>query len=448
MHAWVRRALCAVGITGGIVLLGMGLAEAASADGNSGPVTSGQNGILSGNQTGIDAQAPINLSGNQITVIGQDNHAGSTGGATTASSGGGASSGSPTTSGQSGIGSGNQTAVGVQAPVNASGNQVTVIGQHNTVQSLTASSTGGGGGGSAAPTTTGQGGLIAGNQTAVGLALPINLSGNQVTVIGQDNTLGSLGGALAGGGTGGTTSGSSGGPTTSGQNGIVSGNQTGIGIGIPINASGNQVTVIGQDNTVSALGGSTTGGGSGGSTGGPTTSGQDGIGSGNQTGLTLLAPIAAPGNQVTVIGQDNTVTSTGGSSTGGGTTGTGETTTGQGGVGSGNQTPIVVQVPVDTSGNQVTVVGQGNTVTSTGGSTTGGGTTGGTTPVTNPPGGVVVSPPTTGGGGTANQGSGQPGATALPSTGAGADLLALALLGMLLLSAGLVLSRPRRLTVR
>jgi LPXTG-motif cell wall-anchored protein len=36
----------------------------------------------------------------------------------------------------------------------------------------------------------------------------------------------------------------------------------------------------------------------------------------------------------------------------------------------------------------------------------------------------------------------------LPNTGADADLLALAVLGMLLLSAGRVLGRPRRLTVR
>ena len=79
MHAWVRRALCAVGLTGGVVLLGIGLAEAASADGNSGPVTSGESGIVSGNQTGVGVVAPVNASGNQVTVIGQDNNVTSTG---------------------------------------------------------------------------------------------------------------------------------------------------------------------------------------------------------------------------------------------------------------------------------------------------------------------------------------------------------------------------------
>jgi hypothetical protein len=139
MHAYLRRALCAVGLTGGIVLLGIGLAEAASADGPSGPVTSGESGILSGNQTGVDAQAPINASGNQITVIGQDSKAISSGGAATTSP----PPGSPTTSGEDGIGSGNQTGVGAQVPINVSGNQVTVIGQDNAVQSTGGSSGGG-----------------------------------------------------------------------------------------------------------------------------------------------------------------------------------------------------------------------------------------------------------------------------------------------------------------
>jgi hypothetical protein len=381
--------LCAVGITGGIVLLGIGLSEAASADG-----------------TG------------------------------------------PTTTGQNGIGSGNQTGVSVQAPVNATGNQVTVIGQHNTTQSVAGTSSGSGtaGTGSSAgsPTTTGFGGILSGNQTAVGVQAPINVSGNQVTVIGQDNTLSSLGGSTTAPTSG---AGSAGAPTTSGQSGIGSGNQTALGVQAPINASGNQVTVIGQDNTLTSIGGSTTGG-RGSSTGAPTTSGQNAILSGNQTGIGVAAPIAATGNQVTVIGQDNTLTSTGGSSTGGGGS-TGGTTTGAGGIGSGNQTPIDVQVPVDTSGNQVTVVGQGNTDTSTSGSSSGG-TSGGTpgTGVVSPPTGGVVSGPAGGPATNVSQGVSGPGATVLPSTGLSGALLWLALLGLLLLGLGTVLTQRRPALVR
>jgi LPXTG-motif cell wall-anchored protein len=145
-----------------------------------------------------------------------------------------------------------------------------------------------------------------------------------------------------------------------------------------------------------------------------------------------------------VIGQDNTLTSTGGSGTGGSTagTGSGETTTGAGGIGSGNQTPIEVQAPVDTSGNQVTVIGQGNTSTSTSGSTSGG-TTGG---VVSPPTGGTVTPPT---GGTATtvaapQGSATPGSSVLPNTGLGGALPWLAALGLLLVGLGSLLTRRGR----
>jgi hypothetical protein len=432
MHAYVRRALCAVGLTGGIVLLGIGLAEAASADGPSGPVTSGESGILSGNQTGVDAQAPINASGNQITVIGQDNKTTSTGGAATASP----PSGSPTTSGEDGIGSGNQTGVAAQVPVNVSGNQVTVIGQHNAVHSSGGSSTSTPASGpSSSPTTSGQSGIASGNQTAVTALVPVNVSGNQVTVIGQDNTVASQGGSATATPAGSSASGA---PVTSGENGIGSGNQTGVVALVPVNASGNQVTVIGQDNTVSSTGSSTAGTPGAGSTTGPVTSGQDGIGSGNQTGVVALVPVNASGNQVTVVGQDNTVNSTGTSTTGGSTTGPGETTTGEDGAGSGNQTPVVVAVPVNPSGNQVTVVGQDNTDTSTSGSTSG--TTTGTTPgggTSSPPVGTVVSPPNAGSGGsTGTQAVSAPVDSALPNTGAPAGILGAGLLGLLLMLLG------------
>jgi LPXTG-motif cell wall-anchored protein len=65
-----------------------------------------------------------------------------------------------------------------------------------------------------------------------------------------------------------------------------------------------------------------------------------------------------------------------------------------------------------------------------------------------PPGGVV-SPPAPGGGTPSGpQGGGGPGETVLPNTGARGDLLGLGVLGLILLSAGLVLGRPRRLTDR
>jgi hypothetical protein len=427
MHSYLRRALCAVGLTGGIVLLGIGLAEAASADGPSGPVTSGESGILSGNQTGADAQVPVNVSGNQVTVIGQDNKTTSTGSSSTTSP----SPGSPTTSGQNGIGSGNQTGVAAQVPVDVSGNQVTVIGQDNEVQSNggTSASTPSSGS-SSPPTTSGESGIASGNQTALTALVPVNASGNQVTVIGQGNTVSSSGGSAAAEP---AASGPSAGPVTSGEGGVLSGNQTGVAALVPVNAAGDQVTVIGQHNTLTATGSSSTGTQGAGPTSGPVTSGKDGIGSGNQTGLVALLPVTATGDQLTVIGQHNTLTSTGTTTTGG-STGPGGTTTGENGVGSGNQTQPVVGAPVNSSGNQVTVIGQDNTDTSTS-TTTGGTTGGGTTP---PPAGSVVSPPISGtsAGSPGPQAVSAPVDSGLPNTGAPAGLLGAGLLGLLLILFG------------
>ncbi|HET7683350.1 MAG TPA: chaplin family protein [Marmoricola sp.] len=498
MHAFIRRAVCAAGLTGGVLLLGVGLAEAASAD--DGPVTTGQDGIVSGNQTAVGAQAPIDLSGNQVTVVGHDNTVQSTGSATTTEPAPESTSTSPTTSGEDGIASGNQTGVEVEAPVNVSGNQVTAVGDDNTVQSTGSSSTsepavssGSTGAttsgedgiasgnqtgvdvqvpinvscnqvtvighdntdecsgassstsatGDDSATTTGQDGLISGNQTLVGLQAPVNASGNQVTVIGDDNTVSSEGSSTSGQP---ATGSSPTGPTTSGEDGIASGNQTGIDAQVPVDLTGNQITVIGNDNTVNSTGGTTTGDTTGQtSTTGPVTSGEDGLISGNQTIVDVDAPVDGSGNQVTVIGNDNSNTSTDASTTGddtGDTAGEGPVTNGEDGAGSGNQTIVDVDAPVDGSGNQVTVIGNDNSNTSTNDSTTGenpGDNSGQTLPPTTSPQGQ-----TSGGADAAmsvTQAAAAPGAAVLPNTGASGPLLGLGLGGLLALLLGAALCR-------
>jgi LPXTG-motif cell wall-anchored protein len=253
MHTWVRRALCALGLTGGALLLGFLMAESASAAGNH---TNGQDGIGSGNQTGIGVQAPVNATGNQVTVIGHDNHATNSGDAASAGGttpSGNTSGGDNTTTGQDGIGSGNQTGIGVQAPVNVTGNQITVIGHDNTATASGNDARTGAAGGD--NTTTGQDGIGSGNQTGIGVQAPVNATGNQITVIGHDNHATSSGDAASAGGTtpsGGTSGGVN---TTSGQDGIGSGNQTAAPVEAPINTTGNQVTVVGDGNTANSSGG-------------------------------------------------------------------------------------------------------------------------------------------------------------------------------------------------
>ncbi len=98
-----------------------------------------------------------------------------------------------------------------------------------------------------------------------------------------------------------------------------------------------------------------------------------GTGAGNQTSPAVTAPLEATGNQVTVIGDGNTsdTDQTGGSSP----AGSGSETDGQDGTGSGNQTSPAATLPVDTSDNQFTVIGDGNTNTGSDGDGTGTGTT-------------------------------------------------------------------------
>ena len=194
------------------------------------------------------------------------------------------------------------------------------------------------------------------------------------------------------------------------------------------------------------------------------TSGQDGIVSGNQTGLTVTAPVDTSGNQVTVIGTDNTNESSGNTSTGSMGGNGGATTTGQDGTGSGNQTDAPVTAPVDASGNQVTVIGSGNvnqpedtpgdgTEPGDGddgddvGSQEPGGTESGgpaSYPSSGPQGGTTV---------TTAQGllpTGPSGRVVLPETGTDGGLRTWALAGLVLLAAGLLLTRraPARRTTR
>ncbi len=366
-----RRGMVVLGIAGGITLLGAGFAaSSAAADENGLPPgiiasddTSGEDGVLSGNQVDADADAPVDVSGNQVTVIGDGNESAGDGDGPRAEV-------SPSgdvdhTDGDDGTLSGNQLDAEAEAPVDVSGNQVTVIGDGN--DSGGASSGAGDCGSTDAgsgDSTSGEDGLVSGNQVDADVDAPVEASGNQVTVIGDDNTSGGASSESVHCGSSDAGSGDS----TSGEDGIGSGNQVGADPAAPVDASGNQVTVIGDGNQSggASSGGSGDGDGAG-SDGseGDTTSGEDGIGSGNQVGADPAAPVDASGNQVTVIGDGN---QSGGASSGGSGDGDGagsdgsegDTTSGEGGIGSGNQVDADPAAPVGASGNQVTILGDGN----------------------------------------------------------------------------------------
>jgi hypothetical protein len=298
MRTSVRRTLCATAIAGGFTVLGFAFATSSASAADTPPTTSGQSGLVSGNQTEAQAHAPVSGSGNQVTVIGDRNEADSS---PQVESSPPAETAGQSTTGEDRVGSGNQTDAGATAPVQASDNQVTVIGDGNRNQAAPDSAAAASTTSSGSETTSGENGAGSGNQTDAGATAPVQASDNQVTVIGDGNRNQAAPNSAAPAST--TSSGSE---TTSGENGAGSGNQTDAGATAPVQASDNQVTVIGDGNTAYS---GTTGEATTGSSGGGTTSGKNGAGSGNQIKPSFRAPVSASDNQVTVIGDGNTTES-------------------------------------------------------------------------------------------------------------------------------------------
>ena len=209
MHstAWknaVRRSMLVVGLAGGFTVLGAGIAASTAtadelapptdvavaeqpADDDDNDETSGENGTGSGNQVEADVEAPVDASDNQVTVIGDGNQ--HEGGTSEPQNGVEPDADADHTSGDDGTLSGNQVEAEAEAQVELTGNQVTVIGEDNTSGGST-SDTCQDEGTSSGDTTNGDDGTLSGNQVDVDADAPVDASGNQVTVIGDENTTG------------------------------------------------------------------------------------------------------------------------------------------------------------------------------------------------------------------------------------------------------------------
>ncbi|MET0931830.1 MAG: chaplin family protein, partial [Aeromicrobium sp.] len=241
MRTSVRRALCATAMAGGFTVLGIAYATSSASAADNPDTTSGDSGLVSGNQTGTQIAAPVRVAGNQVTVGGDGNsstHSSPSGGG--GGTAGGSDSGGQSTSGNDGTASGNQTDAAVDAPVDAADNQVTVLGDGN---DNTGSGSGGGAAGSSrsgGATTSGDDGTGSGNQTGADATAPVDASGNQVTVLGDDNT------AQARRPDGAAPTAATGQDETDGTDGTASGNQTVLGLAAPVDVTGNQVTVLGD----------------------------------------------------------------------------------------------------------------------------------------------------------------------------------------------------------
>ncbi|WP_084965963.1 chaplin [Thermoactinospora rubra] len=172
--------------------------------GSGGNTTSGRSSVLGGNQVVAPITAPVNICGNAVAVFGEA-FAGCKGGSSVTNNGdkprrhyhGTRRQGSTgnDTDGRFGAGSGNQVIAPITAPLNvcgnAAGNAPAGCMGGSTVEN-TASGSGAGGN-----TTSGRSGVLSGNQVVAPITAPVNVCGNAVAVLG-DAAAGCLGGARVG----------------------------------------------------------------------------------------------------------------------------------------------------------------------------------------------------------------------------------------------------------
>ncbi|WP_171069001.1 chaplin family protein [Actinomadura geliboluensis] len=301
-------------------------------------VTSGDGGILSGNQIDAPVSAPVDVSGNNVAVAGIGD----------ATSHGGAKvhkrhADGQRTSGAHGIASGNQVNAPISAPVNVCGNSAAVVGTANSGCKGGAKVNGGGAHGG--QTTDGSGGVLAGNQLNAPISAPVNVCGNAAAVAGNA-VAGCEGGAhVENGGHAGS------GQETSGVAGVGSGNQGNVPISAPVDVCGNTV----GNGAASCAGGASVHGGGHYGAGHQITDGASGVLSGNQENSPISVPVNACGNAAAVVGHAWAFCEGGAHATP--ATGGHQHTSGTGGVLAGNQAHAPTKAPADACGNTAALVG-------------------------------------------------------------------------------------------
>jgi hypothetical protein len=231
MNKVVSRALWGAFFVGGLTVLGAGAAHAAD--------TSGEDGVASGNQVGILGELPVTIGGNAISILGDSESSGTSTAAMTDAS---PAAGSNGTTGEVGIASGNQVIPDIVAPIVASGNAISILGDSSTEGTSTGTMPTEGTTNGTTAGTTGEDGIAGGNQVMPDANLPITIGGNSISLIGDTSTEGTSTGTMP---TEGTTNGTT--ASTTGEDGIAGGNQVAPDVNAPVTVTGNDVSVIRDD---------------------------------------------------------------------------------------------------------------------------------------------------------------------------------------------------------
>jgi hypothetical protein len=339
------RALYATLMTGGLTLLGCGVANAAE--------TGGDDGIVSGSQAGVSIDLPVDLSGNGISVLGDSSSSGSE---TVAAAPAPAPAEAPVTSGDQGVGSGTQALIDVSVPVTVGGNAISVAGDSGSADASTEAAPAAPAAPTeeapAAPETSGDDSVLGGTQGLVDVSLPVTVGGNAVSVLGDSS---SEGATNDGGAETGTSSPDD--ASTTGEDGVLSGSQIDGDVSAPITAGGNAISVLGDSSSEGAANEIAGGTGSTGSDG-ATTGGDDSVLGGTQGAIGLDVPVTVGGNAISVLGDSSSEGAANEIAGGTGSTGSdGATTGGDDSVLGGTQIGGDAAAPVTVGGNAISVIG-------------------------------------------------------------------------------------------
>ncbi|OLR91025.1 beta strand repeat-containing protein [Actinokineospora bangkokensis] len=238
---------------------------------------------------------------------------------------------------------GNVLALDWAAPVQVTGNAVGLIGDASTNNTATQEAVAGG-----SLKTSGQQGVLAGNAGAVHAATPVQLNGNAIAGLGKADANSTTASSATSGGV----------VVTNGQEGVASGNAAALPVALPVHATGQAIGLVGIANAESA----NTAGAQAGATepdfaGNPTyvhTYAPDAVLSGN-----ILQPAAAAPTTVDCTsGGAVTITNATCTSETSAVAGGGNRSDGQGGVISGGIGTLPVGTPVDVIGSVATVIGK------------------------------------------------------------------------------------------
>ena len=201
------------------------------------------------------------------------------------------------TTGADSVLSGTQGIVPVDVPITLTGNAVSVLGDSSSAGAPTrvpdASAPASGPG----ATTDGEDGILAGTQVVAPVAAPVTVTGNAISAIGDSSSEGGAAPAAPAAPVSGP------GATTDGHDGILAGTQVIAPVTAPVTVTGNAISAIGDSSSEGARAPVTAGGSTG-----PTTSGEDSLASGTQLAAPVALPITLGGNAISVVGDSTSST--------------------------------------------------------------------------------------------------------------------------------------------